>query len=320
MDTKALMEELMSEVLDNLPTPSRPMAPFRWFGGKGNLVRWLLRYLPPRDGVTTYVEPFAGAASLLWHLPEPYPVEVLNDIDRRIVNLFRVLQDKEKFGELAWRLVWTPYAREEFRRALEILERWEEYGEVDRAWAFFVAQNQGFSGEAKSEGQWSRVLQSKSRGIAENASRWRTRLKALAWWHNRLTRVQVDCVDGLKAIRYWDTPGTFFYVDPPYLLGTRRGANSHGYAHELSDDDHRRLVRTLLGVKGKVMLSGYPNEIYRELEEAGWVRYDKETAAHAAGRIRGSGLQGDGAAKAKVPRVESIWLNYRVENVGGKLL
>jgi hypothetical protein len=76
------------------------------------------------------------------------------------------------------------------------------------------------------------------------------------------------------------------------------------------DEAHVQLVEVLLSVKGKVMLSGYPNDIYRRLEEAGWVRYDKETASHAAGRVRGSGLQGSGTARARVPRVESLWMNY----------
>lgn len=44
------------------------MAPFNWFGGKGNLVNWLLNYLPPYEEVLVYVEPFAGAASLFWNL------------------------------------------------------------------------------------------------------------------------------------------------------------------------------------------------------------------------------------------------------------
>jgi DNA adenine methylase len=310
MDDKApFREALRQEALGAIDAPGRIMAPFQWFGGKGNLVKWLLQYLPPRDEVTTYVEPFAGAASLLWHLPEPYPVEALNDIDRRIVSLFRVLQDREKFAELEHRLIWTPYARDEFRLALGILGRWDEYGDVDRAWAFFVAQNQGFGGRAKGDGDWGRVLSATSRGMAETTSRWRTRLKLLAWWHDRLTRVQIDSVDGIRAIQYWDTPTTFFYVDPPYVLGTRKGGE---YAHELEDEAHVRLVDVLLSVKGKVMLSGYPNDIYRRLEEAGWVRYDKETASHAAGKTRGSGLQGSGTARAKVPRVESLWLNYRV--------
>ena len=40
------IEELKREFLDGIPTPPRPMAPFRWAGGKGNLVRWIIQYVP----------------------------------------------------------------------------------------------------------------------------------------------------------------------------------------------------------------------------------------------------------------------------------
>jgi len=94
---KEAIEELKREFLDGIPIPPRPMAPFRWAGGKGNLATWIVQYVPAGQ---IYVEPFAGAASVLWRLPSPFPVEVLNDLDGDIVNLYRVLQDKGKFEEL----------------------------------------------------------------------------------------------------------------------------------------------------------------------------------------------------------------------------
>lgn len=72
---------------------------------------------------------------MFWHLPEPYPVEVLNDLDQRIVNLYRVLQDRDKFRELLRRLIWTPYSRAEFARALATLKD-PGADDVSRAWAF----------------------------------------------------------------------------------------------------------------------------------------------------------------------------------------
>jgi len=90
MELDKLIDDLTEEFLDSIPQPSRSMAPFQWVGGKGNLACWVVQFIP-RGKV--YVEPFAGAASVFWHLPKPYPIEVLNDIDGRIVNLYRVLQD-----------------------------------------------------------------------------------------------------------------------------------------------------------------------------------------------------------------------------------
>lgn len=290
-------------LLEQIPTPNRVMAPFVWFGGKGNLAKKIIPLLPK---AITYVEPYAGAASVFWHLPQPYPVEVLNDLDGRIVNLFRVLQDRAKFEELAHRLVWTPYARAEFRRARAILQD-PDASDIDRAWAFFVVHNQGFSGlSANSDGDWGRSLGGTDRGMATTTNRWRGRLKLLAHWHDRLTRVQIDSTDALECIQYWDTPDTLFYIDPPYVLETRKGG---GYTHEADDQHHQALVRLLLNIQGKAVLSGYDHPTYKPLEDAGWHKKVIPTVSHAVGRVRGSGLLGKGAALAKVPRFEVIWDN-----------
>lgn len=287
------------------------MAPFRWFGGKGNLVKFILNYIPFNDDVEIYVEPFAGAANLFWNLEKPYKVEVLNDIDDRIVNIFRVLQNKDTFDDLLHKLLWTPYSRSEFVCALKILECPENYNDIDKAWAFFVTQNQGFGGKASTEGDWGRILSEINRGMASNVNNWRSHLKMLYWWHERLSRVQIDKVDALKAIEYWDSSKTFFYIDPPYVNSTRKQGE---YKYELSDDYHEKLVDLLLNVKGKVMLSGYKNKIYDKLENEGWTRFDKTTVSHAAGRTRSSKLQGKGAVHSFAQRVESIWINYNVKS------
>jgi len=45
----------------------------------------------------------------------PAPIEVYNDLDGEIVNLFRVA--REHTDDLARRIKWTPFAREEFDAA-----------------------------------------------------------------------------------------------------------------------------------------------------------------------------------------------------------
>lgn len=293
--------------LAHIQKPPKPIAPFHWGGGKGNLARFILEHLP-RKGVRIYVEPFAGAANILFRLPKPYPVEVINDLDENIVNLFRVLQDRTLFTEFAHRVVWTPYSRAEFVRALKILRR-KDATQLDRAWAFFVVQNQGFGGKANTPGNWGRVLKKVARGMAGNVNDWRARMALLWWWHDRLTRVQIDRSDALECIRYWDSPETLFYLDPPYVLSTRSGGAM--YSHELSLDCHRRMVEVLLDIKGMAVLSGYPHRVYRPLEEAGWLLKLKKTASHMAGRIRGSALVGPGKALRYAARVEAIYISPR---------
>jgi DNA adenine methylase len=278
----------------------RLRAPFQYFGGKGNMLARLLSLLPPHQ---VYVEPFCGAASLFF-AKQPSPVEVLNDLNEDVVNVFRVLQNKETHEELRFRLMYTPYARSEFVRALEMREQ-KDLTPVDRAWAFLVRQNMGIGGTARTNGNWGRVFIS-NQGCAETCNRWLMRLSMLDAWRWRLMLVQIDCRDALEVIRYWDSPDTLFYVDPPYVSATRKDQNV--YAYEMTNEHHKELVGLLLGIKGKAVVSGYEHPLYSPFAQAGWKVHKFQTTCHAAGRVRGSGLQGDKSASAKVPRTEVVWV------------
>jgi len=277
-------------------------SPVRWFGGKGQMLAKLLPIVP--QGGKPYCEPYCGGASLFF-ARDPAPVEVLNDLNGDLVNLFRCFQDREMFEDLRHRLMWTPYARAEFIRALEIRDS-NETDPVLRAWAFFVVQNQGMSGMAKTAGNWSRVFYS-SAGVADNVNKWFMRLSMLDAWRWRLMHAQIDNRDALEVIRYWDSVDTVFYIDPPYHHDTRKTTDA--YTHECEHEHHVQLVNVMLECKGAVVLSGYAHDVYKPLEDAGWERIDFEIACHAAGRTRNSGLQGKGAALKKVKRVECVWRN-----------
>lgn len=281
-----------------------PRAPVQWYGGKGHIKAKLMSLIPP--GGYPYCEPYGGSGGILLSR-EPAPVEVWNDLHQDLANLMRCLQQRELFDDLNHRLTWTLYSRAEFVRALAILSTGES-DEVTRAWAFFVAQNQGFSGNAKSAGDWGRVFTSHG-GMAKTANSWLMRLALLDAWRLRLQRVQVDCRDALEVIRYWDSPKTVFYLDPPYPSETRAKGSRNNYTHETADEHHQELITTILGCRGAVCLSGYDTPLYAALDEAGWNRTEFKTACNAAGRVRGSGLQGKGSAMAKVPRTEVLWRN-----------
>ena len=279
--------------------PRRTMAPFQYFGGKGKIAKKIVRLLPKGN---LYCEPFCGAASVFWHLPEPYPVEVLNDIDGELVNVFRCLQDEKTFNRLAQMIVNTPRALAELERALEM----QTDDPVKRAWRFMVLQNFGISGlPAKGVNRWGRVFVSDC-GMARTANEWRKRMKTLPHWHDRLTRVQIDNRPAIDVIKYWDKkPGSVFYIDPPYVASTRKGG---GYTHEMTDEDHKELVETLLRVKGAVVLSGYDSDLYELLTEAGWQKTTHDAVAHSAAASDGK-LQGKGAKSTVAKRTECIWVN-----------
>lgn len=96
----------------------------------------------------------------------------------------------------------------------------------------------------------------------------------------------------------YDSPKTFFYLDPPYVLSARTGKE---YNHEMSDDAHRELVEAVQHLRGKVMLSGYENEIYAPLTKA-WNR--KEFIINCK-------VDKDKTSKVK----EIVWCNYEKEGL-----
>jgi DNA adenine methylase len=277
----------------------RLRAPIQWVGGKGQMIAKLMKHVPL--GGKPYCEPYMGAATLFF-ARDPAPVEVLNDMDGDLVNLFRCLQDKTLFEELKWKIQYTIYARAELVRAMEILKDKSVTDRVLRAWAFFVLHNMKMG----TDNSWGRTFTSVN-GCADTVNNWIMRLTMLDDWHKRLLFAQIDNRDAIDVIRYWDTPDTVFYVDPPYHLDTRK--TKQVYAVEPDSDHHIRLVDTLLKCQGAVVLSGYDHPVYAPLSDAGWQVTRYQTACHAACRTRFSGLKGSGAALQKVPRVEVVWAN-----------
>ena len=80
-------------------------------------------------------------------------------------------------------------------------------------------------------------------------------------------------------------------MDPPYPFSTRSGRQD-GYAHELSDDEHRALADRLNNIAGAVVLSGYPCPLYDQELYSEWHRVERDALA-------------DKGAK----RTEVLWIN-----------
>lgn len=256
--------------------------------------------LIPQHGI--YVEPFGGGASMLL-AREPSAVEVYNDLNSGLVNFFRVLRNKKQFDEFHRLASLTPFSREEHDL---FNSTWASTTDpVERAHQFFVVARSSFGGIFGNT--WGHTVASSSRGMAGSVARYLGAVEKLPEVSTRLLRVQVEHGNALNVIERYDTPETFFYLDPPYALSTRK---SGGYEHEMEDAQHRQLVELLLTVKGKVLLSGYPTPLYAKLEESGWHTQRWQAICSASGRTRLNGLMGAGKAKLKQQRIEAVWFNY----------
>jgi len=247
-----------------------------------------------------YVEVFGGAAHLLF-AKSPSPIEVYNDLDRGLVGFFKVLRDPEKAEQLMRLLELTPYSRAEY---YEYRDTWETIeDDVERARRWFTVANQSFS--AIFGRSWSFNVSASCKGVGRRVSQWQTSIARIQPAVERLRYVQVECRDFRFILKHYDTPETFFYCDPPYVMDTRRGG---GYHHEMCDDDHRNMVDMLLKLEGKAILSGYTHPIYAPLEQMGWSHIEYSVACSSIGKTRTSGRQGDGSCKNDY-RTETVWIN-----------
>jgi len=283
----------------------RLRSPIRYLGGKSIMIAKLLKLIPSHQ---TYVEVFGGGGSLLL-AKKPSPIEVYNDIDSNLVNLFRVICDPNTFQEFQKFISLTPYSREEFCYCKDTLD--DSKDNLVRAYKYFVISRQNFAG---SKSGWGYIVTTSNRNIASSASGYLSAIAMLPPIADRLSQVRIEQDDFRKIIPRYDTPETLFYLDPPYVPDTRR---SGGYKYEMTIEDHKDLLELLLNIKGKVMLSGYNNDLYKSYldEKNSWYRVDYKAVCYAAGATRNSGLQGKGVKLLKQPRIESVWMNYEMQNM-----
>jgi DNA adenine methylase len=263
--------------------------PLAYAGGIRMLFSKVLKLIPPHK---VYVEPFGGSGRVLFN-KRPSESEVYNDINGDLVNFFRVLRDDEKWEKLREKLLLTPYSRQEFEDILSSKDR-DKLDDVERARRFFVLCRQSFIGSLK---DWS----SKSSRVIKT---YYSSIDFLPYFHTRLRNVKIEHGDFEDIICRYDGPETFFLVDPPYI-GT-----DESYEHlSFSLDDHKRLVKALLRIKGKAMLLGYDNDIYKELEMNGWRKLVFPVTVNTLY------MQKSKEGRNFI-RNECIWLNYEVDGVG----
>lgn len=255
----------------------------RYFGGKFRMAPWVLSFFPEHR---CYVEPFGGAGSILMQKERTY-AEVYNDLSKDVVNVFRVLRDPELSQRLIELCRLTPYAREEFELTYEPTD---DSVEQARRTLFRAQAAFGSSGTARSRTGF-RIDSERRYKLSSYV--WEAYPSNIASFCKRLSGVIIENRPAIDVINQHDGPETLFYVDPPYMHGTRVMRNAR-YDYEMTDQQHVDLLERLNQVKGMVILSGYPNPLYDELLN-GWDLHTKSA--------RASGHRGT------VNRTEAIWLN-----------
>ena len=200
-----------------------------YMGGKSRLAKAVAARLPSSR---CYGEVFGGAAWVLF-AREPSYVEVLNDANGRLVNLYRVVRDAP--DELAEALELLPRSRAFYR---EFLEGPGPEDAVAAAAAYYYLVKNAFSGQVGCGFSSSKIFPGKYSMLAD-----------FKLWARRLNKVTVENLGYEDCLRRYDSVDAVFYLDPPYV-GTERY-----YGGDFAPADHERLRDLLAGLKGRWLAS-----------------------------------------------------------------
>ena len=176
-----------------------------YIGGKYFLAPWIISHFPPHHA---YIEVFGGALNVLLQKP-PANVEVINDLDDEVFNLWRVIQsDGERLGREADKLL---FARKLYNEWARDWHNGRRPGDAfERALRFYYISRSGFCGNRRDKTGWAHSTQ-------RNAARsYRTGLSDLRDIQDRLRMAQVEHADFWEVLASYDREDALFYVDPPY--------------------------------------------------------------------------------------------------------
>ncbi|MCP1375405.1 DNA adenine methylase [Dyella lutea] len=203
-----------------------------WLGGKRRLADRIFKFFDNTH--TCYVEPFCGGAALFFLKP-PTDVEVINDINGELINLYRVVSSRKVFE---WLKVTRP----------------ETLTDIQRAARFYYLQQSAFGG--KIEGQTYGTATTAPPGL--NLLRLEETLSAA---HLRLANAYIEHLPWRDCVGKYDRQHTLFFMDPPYW-------ETEGYGVDFGWPEYQALASTLGTIKGRAILTLNDHPAIRELFSA----------------------------------------------------
>ena len=251
-------------------------------GGKRRLADRLLALFPPHD---CYVEGFAGGAALFFLRPIPAKVEILNDTNGDLVNLYRVVQ--HHLEEFVRQFKWALSSRQIFSWLQDTSPA--TLTDIQRAARFFYLQHHAFGGKVTGQtfGTATTAPTVNLLRIEEN----------LSTAHLRLNGVTIEHEHWLACVERYDRCHTLHYLDPPYW-------KTEGYGVPWPFDEYRRMAEFARRAKGKVMISINDHPEIREVFEGLHVESTEVTYSV-------------GAAENRAASGELIFLNWEPTLMGG---
>ncbi len=240
-----------------------------YIGGKARIGKWIVPFIP--KDIETYVEPFSGMFWVFFNMDlDQYPnlkTVVYNDYNRLNANLYRCAKQYDR--------LWEELSNYPCQQ-LGVEDTPPEYGELFRSCQkevfdpnFVVGDEPNFDAACKYIYVLTQVFSgSKPETSTYTDYRGKYRCKVLIFmdklkhpkYREHFDKITfIENMDFEDVMRKYDSPTTYFYIDPPYYKTENYYSN-----HDFDRSNHRRLGDFLDGMRGNFSLSYYN---FPELEE-----------------------------------------------------
>ena len=235
---------------------------FGYYGAKVRIAPQIINSLPKHNA---WVEAFCGSAALTI-AKTPAPIEVINDLDDQIINLFEQLRNNSE--KLIRSISLTPYARKEY---LQTKQSNDVTDPLEKARRFLVSTMMTVNGAVGESQAGFSYSHSYSRdGREARVNRWYNLPERLDLVVERLKSVRVESRDARELLEmYLNRPATLFYMDPPYLM-----ERSHKYKFDTDEAFHIELLEMSNKAKCMLLISCYDNDLYNKhlSQKNGWTK------------------------------------------------
>jgi DNA adenine methylase len=214
--------------------------PISRMGGKSKLRKQIIELIPAH---TCYAEVFFGAGWVYFG-KEKSKVEVINDVDKELVNLFKMIKYHE--AEICRLMQYEICSRDIFNEYMEQIP--EKLTDIQRAIRFIYTLSQSFASKGNHFGYKATSRPAPQIFTTEN-------LKDVK---ERLRNTFIENLSFEEILKKYDRESTFFFCDPPYY-------ETAGYKNPFGKEDHLKLHEILKNIKGKFLLTINDHPFIREL-------------------------------------------------------
>ena len=262
-----------------------------YIGGKSKIGKWIVPFYD--KDMETYVEVFGGMFWCFFNMDlSQFPnlkKVVYNDFNPLNYNLFKCIQnptellrainsiDCQKFGmEITpsiYKEQFINFQAEIFAENFRV-----EAGNYEVAAKYVYILTQVFSG---SKPETSSFIDLKGKYKSKYLT-FRDKLLKPDWIEHFLKITHVENMDFAEVIEKYDSPNTYFYVDPPYWKTENYYSN-----HDFDRQDHERLSNSLISMEGKFSLSYYDFPLLSEWFPKDTYTWEKKEFAKAAAAKKG---------------------------------